>query len=132
MTTTTKRAPRAEGQWAVDGTAPLNPNEVFKAADDGLHVRKRIEEIYAKQGFDSIPSDDLHGRMRWWGLYTQRRQGIDGSRTAELTPDQLSDRYFMMRVRLDGGALSTEQIRTLAGISRDFARGTADISTQME
>ena len=108
MTTTTKRAPRAEGQWAVDGTAPLNPNEVFKAADDGLHVRKRIEEIYAKQGFDSIPSDDLHGRMRWWGLYTQRRQGIDGSRTAELTPDQLSDRYFMMRVRLDGGALSTE------------------------
>ena len=128
MTTTTKRAPRAEGQWAVDGTAPLNPNEVFKAADDGLHVRKRIEEIYAKQGLDSIPSDDLHGRMRWWGLYTQRRQGIDGSRTAELTPDQLSDRYFMMRVRLDGGALSTEQIRTLAGISRDFARGTADIT----
>ena len=128
MATTTKRPPRAEGQWAVDGTDPLNPNEEFKAADNGLHVRQRIEEIYAKQGFDSIPSDDLHGRMRWWGLYTQRRQGIDGSRTAELTPDQLSDRYFMLRVRLDGGALTTAQVRTLAGISADFARGTADIT----
>ena len=34
----------------------------------------------------------------------------------------------MMRVRLDGGAVSTEQLRVLAGISADFARNTADIS----
>jgi sulfite reductase (ferredoxin) len=119
---------RSNGQWAVDGHTPLNANEEFKAADNGLNVRRRIEDIYARQGFDSIPADDLHGRMRWWGLYTQRRQDIDGSRTASLGPDELSDRYFMMRVRLDGGAVTTEQLRTLAGISTDFARGTADIS----
>ena len=130
MATTPQRTPRAEGQWAVHGPAPLNPNEEFKAADNGLHVRQRIETIYAMQGFDSIPTDDLHGRMRWWGLYTQRRQGIDGSRTADLTPDQLSDRYFMMRVRLDGGALTTGQVRVLGGISNDFARGTADITAR--
>lgn len=41
--------------------------------------------------------------MRWWGLYTQRAQGIDGGRTGTLGPDELSDEYFMMRVRLDGG-----------------------------
>lgn len=122
------RAGRDNGQWAVDGRTPLNHNEEFKAADNGLNVRRRIEEIYAKQGFDSIPTDDLHGRMRWWGLYTQRKQGIDGSRTGSLGPDELSDRYFMMRVRLDGGAVTTEQLRVLAGISRDFARNTADIS----
>ena len=34
----------------------------------------------------------------------------------------------MMRIRSDGGALSTEQLRVVAGISVDFARGTADIS----
>jgi sulfite reductase (ferredoxin) len=119
---------RSNGQWAVDGHAALNANEEFKAADNGLNVRRRIEEVYARDGFDSIPADDLHGRMRWWGLYTQRRQDIDGSRTASLGPDELSDRYFMMRVRLDGGAVTTEQLRTLAGISTDFARGTADIS----
>ncbi len=122
------RAGRDNGQWAVDGRTPLNHNEEFKAADNGLNVRRRIEEIYSKQGFDSIPTDDLHGRMRWWGLYTQRKQGIDGSRTGSLGPDELSDRYFMMRVRLDGGAVTTEQLRVLAGISRDFARNTADIS----
>lgn len=122
------RAGRDNGQWAVDGRTPLNHNEEFKAADNGLNVRRRIEEIYSKQGFDSIPTDDLHGRMRWWGLYTQRKQGIDGSRTGSLGPDELSDRYFMMRVRLDGGAVTTEQLRVLAGISRDLARNTADIS----
>ena len=125
---TTQRPPRAEGQWAIDGRTPLNANEQFKATDDGLRVRERIETIYSREGFDSIAADDLHGRMRWWGLYTQRKQGIDGGRTASLGPDELSDRYFMMRVRLDGGAVSTEQLRVLAGISRDFARDTADIS----
>ena len=126
--TTTPRQAKSSGQWAVDGTTPLNPNEEFKAADNGLNVRQRVLDVFAKEGFDSIPADDLHGRLRWWGLYTQRRQDIDGSRTASLGPDELSDRYFMMRVRLDGGALSTEQVRVLAGISSDFARNTADIS----
>jgi sulfite reductase (ferredoxin) len=126
--TASQRPARAEGQWAIDGRAPLNPNEEFKAADDGLNVRHRIETIYSREGFDSIPADDLHGRMRWWGLYTQRRQDIDGSRTASLGPDELSDRYFMLRVRLDGGAVTTDQVRVLAGISTDFARNTADIS----
>lgn len=136
--TTTDKAPvasvrpsapgRSQGQWAVDGHDPLNHNEEFKAEDNGLNVRRRIEEVYAREGFDSIPTDDLNGRMRWWGLYTQRRQGIDGGRTGTASPEELSDRYFMLRVRLDGGAVTTDQVRTLAGISTDFARGTADIS----
>ncbi|MGV8909123.1 MAG: nitrite/sulfite reductase [Propionicimonas sp.] len=124
----TAREPRSNGQWSVDGHTPLNHNEEFKAIDDPLTVRQRVEQVYARDGFDSIPADDLHGRLRWWGLYTQRRQDIDASRTASLGPDELSDRYFMMRVRLDGGAITTEQLRALAGISTDFARNTADIS----
>jgi sulfite reductase (ferredoxin) len=127
MTSTASTA-RSNGQWAVDGQVPLNANEEFKAANNGLNVRQRVLDTYAREGFDSIPADDLHGRLRWWGLYTQRRQDIDGSRTGTLGPEELSDRYFMMRVRLDGGAVSTAQLRTLASISTDFARGTADIS----
>ena len=42
-------------------------------------MRARIENIYSKQGFDSIDKNDLRGRMRWWGLYTQREQGYDGT-----------------------------------------------------
>ena len=122
------RTGRSNGQWAVDGREPLNPNESVKAEDDGLNVRERIETIYARDGFDAISGDDLHGRFRWWGLYTQRKPGIDGGRTAQLEPHELEDRYFMLRVRSDGRALSPEQLRVLGGISTDFARESADIS----
>ncbi len=122
------RAARPNGQWKVDGTTPLNHNEEFKQESDPLAVRERIETTYAREGFDSIPGDDLHGRFRWWGLYTQRKPGIDGGRTATLEPHELEDRYFMLRVRIDGGALSTDQLRVVAGISEDFGRGTADIT----
>ncbi|MFB9667264.1 nitrite/sulfite reductase [Glutamicibacter nicotianae] len=123
-----KRAAKPNGQWKVDGTTPLNANEEMKAADNGLNVRQRIEEIYSVQGFDSIDPDDLHGRFRWWGLYTQRAQGIPGGKTATLSPEELEDRYFMLRVRIDGGALTTEQLRVIGQISKDFARDTADLT----
>lgn len=119
---------QATGAWAEGDKTPLNANEAFKQADDGLNVRARIEEIYSKQGFASIPGDDLRGRMRWWGLYTQRKPGIDGGKTATLAPEELDDEFFMLRVRSDGGALSHQQLRTIAGISTEFARDTADIS----
>ncbi|MGB7820293.1 MAG: nitrite/sulfite reductase, partial [Ornithinibacter sp.] len=122
------RTGRPNGQWAVDGPEPLNANEAWKQRDGGLNVRERIEQVYAREGFSSIPPEDLSGRFRWWGLYTQRRPGIDGGRTAQLDDTELSDEYFMLRVRLDGGALTLQQLRVLAGISHDFARGTADIS----
>lgn len=121
-------AVKPHGQWKVDGTAPLNHNEEFKQQDNGLNVRERIEQTYALEGFDSIPSDDLHGRFRWWGLYTQRKPGIDGGKTATLEPHELEDRYFMLRVRIDGGALTTEQLRVIGGISTEFGRDSADIT----
>lgn len=122
------RAAKPQGQWKVDGKLTLNHNEAFKLEDDALNVRQRILDTYSKEGFGSIPQDDLSGRMRWWGLYTQRKQGLDGTRTSKLEADELQDEYFMMRVRTDGGAVTTDQLRVLAGISTDFARGTADIS----
>lgn len=119
---------RGEGQWAAGHFTPLNGNEQTKKDDDGLNVRTRIETIYAHRGFDSIDGADLRGRMRWWGLYTQRKPGIDGGKTAVLEPEELDDEHFMMRVRIDGGRLTTEQLRVVGEISEEFARGTADIT----
>ncbi|MFG2583196.1 nitrite/sulfite reductase [Streptomyces malaysiensis] len=119
---------RGEGQWAAGHFTPLNGNEQTKKDDDGLNVRTRIETIYAHRGFDSIDGADLRGRMRWWGLYTQRKPGIDGGKTAILEPEELDDEYFMMRVRVDGGRLTTEQLRVVGEVSEEFARGTADIT----
>lgn len=122
------RRPRGEGQWALGHREPLNANERTKKDDDPLNVRARIENIYAHRGFASIDPADLRGRLRWWGLYTQRKPGIDGGRTAVLKPHELEDEHFMLRVRIDGGQLSLAQLRTIATISQEFARDTADIT----
>ena len=119
---------RAEGQWALGYREPLNPNEQVKKDDNPLNVRARIENIYSKAGFDSIDKADLRGRFRWWGLYTQRTQGYDGTFTGDENIDLLEDSHFMMRIRCDGGALNAEQLRTLGQISTEFGRDTADLS----
>ena len=127
VATGTKRK-RGEGQWALGYREPLNKNEENKRNDDGLNVRQRIIDVYSKYGFDSIDPADLRGRFRWYGLYTQRRPGIDGGKTAVLEPEELDDRYFMLRVRIDGGQLSNDQLRVIAYVSRRYARGTADVT----
>jgi sulfite reductase (ferredoxin) len=118
--TTPKRAPqrRGEGQWALGYREPLNPNERSKKDDNPLNVRNRIENIYAHTGFDGIDPGDLRGRFRWYGLYTQRKPGIDGGRTATLEPEELDDEYFMLRIRIDGGAVTTDQLRVIGEVWR--------------
>jgi sulfite reductase (ferredoxin) len=122
------RRKRGEGQWALGYTEPLNKNEQSKKDDNPLNVRDRILNIYSKRGFASIDPADLRGRFRWMGLYTQRAPGFDGGKTATLEEHELDDEYFMMRVRSDGQLLSAEALRTLGGISTDFARDSADVT----
>jgi sulfite reductase (ferredoxin) len=119
---------RGQGQWALGHREPLNTSEQQKKDDDGLHVRDRIIHRYAKEGFDAIDPADLRGRFRWWGLYTQRAPGIDGGRTAVLEPEELEDRYFMMRVRMPGGRLTSDQLRAVAHVSTAYGRDLADIT----
>ena len=84
MTVTTRPTrTKSTGAWAEGDRTPLNHNEEFKQEDDALNVRARIEDVYAQGGFASIAPDDLSGRFRWWGLYTQRKQGLDGTHTGE-------------------------------------------------
>ena len=119
---------RGQGQWALGHREPLNAAERFKKDDDGLNVRERIINRYAHLGFDSIDPADLRGRFRWWGLYTQRRPGIGGGKTGSLDDAEIEAPHFMMRVRIPGGQLSAEQLRTVAGIAKEYGRDLADIT----
>jgi sulfite reductase (ferredoxin) len=108
-----------EGQWALGYREPLNLAEQTKRDDDGLNVRERIFE-YAeawKRGeltnIEQIFVADLRSRFRWFGIYTQR-------------PEE--DGYFMLRIRIPGGVLTSDQVRTIATISNDFGRGVADVT----
>lgn len=76
---------------------------------------------YAREGFASIPSDDLSVRFRAWGLYTQG----DGRGTrGEEQP------FFMMRVRTPNGLINSEMVRAIADISDRYARSSIDITNR--
>jgi sulfite reductase (ferredoxin) len=119
---------RGEGQWALGYREPLNKNEQVKKDDDPLHVRARIENIYAHRGFDSIDPADLRNRFRWMGLYTQRKPGVTGQHTSILDTEELEDKFFMLRVRIDGGQLTVEQLKAIADISTTYAQDSADVT----
>ena len=122
------RTKKPDGQWALDGTDPLNDDERIKQEDPGLSCKQRIIELYSQQGFDSISVEDLAPRFKWVGLYSQRKQNLGGEFTSTMTNAELQDKYFMLRVRFDGGVVSTEQLRTVGEISQQYARGTADFT----
>src|ERR1700712_2327270 len=121
-------AGKGQGQGALGYGEPLNPNERSKRDNDGLLVKQRVIDIYQYTGFAGIDAADLRGRLRWYGLYTQRRPGIPGGKTATLEPEELEDEFFMMRIRIDGGALTSEQLRVVADISTEYGRDLADIT----
>ncbi|HZC71821.1 MAG TPA: nitrite/sulfite reductase [Jatrophihabitans sp.] len=124
----TGHSKKGQGQWALGYREPLNPNERSKKDDNPLNVRQRIVERYQYTGFAGIDPADLRGRFRWHGLYTQRKPGIPGGQTATLEPEELEDEFFMMRIRIDGGALTSEQLRVVADIATTYGRDLADIS----
>ena len=121
-------AVRGQGQWALGYREPLNANEQSKKDSDPLTVKSRILDIYSQGGFDSIDGSDLRGRFRWYGLYTQRAQGIPGGKTAVLEPEELEAPYFMLRIRIDSGRLTNEQLRTIGELSTEYGRDVADIT----
>ncbi|MEY8578917.1 nitrite/sulfite reductase [Corynebacteriaceae bacterium 6-324] len=123
-----RRAPKPEGQWKIDGTEPLNDDERIKQEDPGLSAKQRVIDIYSKQGFASIPPEDLAPRFKWLGIYTQRKQNLGGEHTGQLSNSELQDEYFMLRIRFDGGRATPQQLRVVGEISKEFARSTADFT----
>jgi ferredoxin-nitrite reductase len=92
----------------------LNRFESFKAEKDGLDVLPDLLRYAAERTpIDEIPEDDLD-RMKWYGVFHRKQ-----------TPG-----FFMMRLRTPGGRLSSAQIHAIAGIAREFGRGTADLTTR--
>ncbi len=88
-----------------------------------------LEEIrrFAREGFDSIPAEWIGTYFRWWGVYTQGDGvGVVGGKDGQgrALP------FFMLRIRIPNGFLRSEQLRTIADLTRRFARGTADLTVR--
>jgi sulfite reductase (ferredoxin) len=90
---------------------------------------EHFEEIraFARQGHASIPPEWLGTYFRSWGVYTQGDgAGVVGGNNGEgkATP------FFMVRIRIPNGLLSSLQARTIADLAERHARGVADITVR--
>ena len=88
-----------------------------------------LDEIrtFARDGFDSIPPEWLGTYFRPWGIYTQGDgAGVVGGKNGEgkAVP------YFMVRIRIPNGLLTSEQARTIADLSDHFGNSVADITVR--
>ena len=82
---------------------------------------------FARHGHGSIPPEWLGTYFRSWGVYTQGDgAGVVGGKNGEgkATP------FFMVRIRIPNGLLSSHQARTIAGLAERHARGVADITVR--
>ena len=90
---------------------------------------EHLDEIraFARQGFDSIPPEWLGTYFRPWGIYTQGDgAGVTGGKNGEgkAVP------FFMVRIRIPNGLLTSEHARTIADISDQYGNGVADITVR--
>ncbi|MDY0116191.1 MAG: nitrite/sulfite reductase [Sulfurimonadaceae bacterium] len=94
--------------------------ERIKREKAGLEVISDIYR-YAKTG-EMIDPEDID-RFKWYGIYTQNRnlQGVEDETT-----------YYMLRVKLEGGYLSAQQVEVLGEISIQFARKSGDVTTRQD
>jgi sulfite reductase (ferredoxin) len=90
---------------------------------------EHFDEIraFARNGYASIPPEWFSTYFRSWGVYSQGDGlGVVGGTGGEgkATP------YFMVRVRIPNGLLSSDQVRAVADIAEQHARGVADITVR--
>ena len=112
-------------------TEPIKENKAQRAErlKRELNPWEGLAEIrrFAREGFDAIPPEWLNTYFRWWGLYTQGDgAGVLGGKGGEgkAVP------YFMLRIRIPNGILHAHQLRTIATIAEQYARGIADITVR--
>jgi ferredoxin-nitrite reductase len=86
----------------------LNKVEKFKLERHPLEVREAILNTYSKKGIGSM--SEVPGeveRLKWVGIYPQNQGG----------------NAFMIRIKVPGGVLSSEQAQVIGQIATDFANG---------
>jgi ferredoxin-nitrite reductase len=91
------------------------PSDVERWKDEvyGNEIREHLFR-FAEEGWAAIPEDEHDAwfeRFKWWGLYHQRKG---------------QESYFMMRIGTPNGVLEPGQLRTVAEIADEYARGPVD------
>jgi ferredoxin-nitrite reductase len=89
-----------------------------EAIKDAFNAEQAWERLrgYAKSGYASISEEDKDFVLKSFGVFDR-----------PATPER-----FMVRVRIAGGSLSTEQASVLADVARRFGRDYIDLTTRQQ
>lgn len=93
-----------------------NPWEIFD------EVRR-----FAREGRTSVLPEWAGAYFKWWGVYTQGDGvGAVGGKGGE----GLASEYFMLRIGMPNGFLTSKQLRVIAELAKKYGRNLADITTR--
>ena len=93
----------------------LNKIEKLKQEHTPQEAWEKLE-YYAKNGFSSIPEHDLSFFFKCFGIFYR-----------PATPER-----FMMRVRIPGGKLTTQQALRIGEIAQKYGNDYIDLTTRMQ
>jgi len=121
-----------------DRSTDAKPNEAKPVETKAQRVERlkrsknawdHFDEIqqFARIGFDSIPPEWLGTYFRSWGVYTQGDGvGVIGGKNGE----GKAMPFFMVRIRIPNGLMTSEQVRAIANLAEKHGRGVADITVR--
>jgi sulfite reductase (ferredoxin) len=82
---------------------------------------------FARNGRASVAPEWANAYFRWWGVYTQ---GDGVGATGGKGGEGLASEYFMLRIGIPNGILTAHQLRTIGGLTRQYANNLADITVR--
>src|SRR5580698_5374346 len=114
-------------------TSPAAPKETKAQRMERLKREKNpweaFDEVrtFAREGRSSVAPEWAGAYFKWWGVYTQ---GDGVGATGGKGGEGLATEFFMMRIGIPNGILSSHQLRTIGQITQKYARNLADITTR--
>jgi sulfite reductase (ferredoxin) len=115
-------------------TSETQPSKETKAQKAERLKREKnpwdaIDEIraFAREGRASVLPEWAGTYFKWWGIYTQ---GDGVGAVGGVGGEGKATEYFMMRIGLPNGLLTSGQLRVIGELTRKYARNLADITTR--
>ncbi|HEY4379721.1 MAG TPA: nitrite/sulfite reductase [Acidobacteriaceae bacterium] len=101
-------------------------NERLKLAKNPWEAWEEVRQ-FAREGRASVLPEWAGIYFKWWGIYTQGDGiGVTGGVGGE---GKVSE-YFMLRIGIPNGLLTSHQLRVIGDITKKYARNLADITTR--
>ena len=101
-------------------------SERLKIAKNPWEAWDEVRE-FARLGRDAVLPEWTGLYFKWWGIYTQ---GDGLGATGGVGGEGKATEFFMMRIGLPNGLLTSHQLRVIAEITKKHARNLADITTR--